>query len=180
AGAAHPHAARVLRLGFARSHLRHPLQPAHGPAAVRDHRDPAHVPRVRLLLVAGARAHQVAEDLRAAEPARLHERGVPGRAHLGTPHVAGRRLPRDDRLRRALHVDGHQRVQEAGPQLTPADPAGSRLSSATVPMTTRGPHLTFYGVRGSTPCDGARYSRYGGNTSSVALEAPRHTPIIFD
>ena len=25
-------------------------------------------------------------------------------------------------------------------------------------MTTSGPHLTFYGVRGSTPCDGARYS----------------------
>jgi ribonuclease BN (tRNA processing enzyme) len=43
-----------------------------------------------------------------------------------------------------------------------------------------GPHLTFYGVRGSTPCDGARYSRYGGNTSSVALEAPGHTPIVFD
>ena len=40
--------------------------------------------------------------------------------------------------------------------------------------------LTFYGVRGSIPCDGARYARYGGNTSCVALEAPGHDPIVFD
>lgn len=43
-----------------------------------------------------------------------------------------------------------------------------------------GVHLTFYGVRGSTPCDGARYQRYGGNTSCVALEADGHQPIVFD
>lgn len=43
-----------------------------------------------------------------------------------------------------------------------------------------GPHLTFYGVRGSTPCGGARYARYGGNTSCVVLEADGHQPIIFD
>jgi len=47
-------------------------------------------------------------------------------------------------------------------------------------MHQGGPALTFYGVRGSTPCDGHHYSRYGGNTSSVALEAPGHAPIIFD
>jgi len=41
-------------------------------------------------------------------------------------------------------------------------------------------HLTFYGVRGSTPCDGARYARYGGNTSCVALESEGHEPIVFD
>jgi ribonuclease BN (tRNA processing enzyme) len=40
--------------------------------------------------------------------------------------------------------------------------------------------LTFYGVRGSTPCDAKRYERYGGNTSCVALEAPGHAPVIFD
>jgi ribonuclease BN (tRNA processing enzyme) len=45
---------------------------------------------------------------------------------------------------------------------------------------TAGVHLTFYGVRGSTPCDGRRYERYGGNTSCVALEAPGHQPVIFD
>jgi ribonuclease BN (tRNA processing enzyme) len=47
-------------------------------------------------------------------------------------------------------------------------------------MTAGGPVLTFYGVRGSTPCDGARYARYGGSTSSVSLEAPGHAPVIFD
>ncbi len=43
-----------------------------------------------------------------------------------------------------------------------------------------GVRLTFYGVRGSTPCDAKRYERYGGNTSCVALEAPGHAPVIFD
>jgi phosphoribosyl 1,2-cyclic phosphodiesterase len=43
-----------------------------------------------------------------------------------------------------------------------------------------GVRLTFYGVRGSTPCDAQRYERYGGNTSCVALEAPGHDPVIFD
>jgi ribonuclease BN (tRNA processing enzyme) len=43
-----------------------------------------------------------------------------------------------------------------------------------------GPALTFYGVRGSTPCDGERYARYGGSTSSVVLDAPGHTPVVFD
>ena len=47
-------------------------------------------------------------------------------------------------------------------------------------MSAGGPTVTFYGVRGSTPCDGHQYSRYGGNTSSVALEAPGHVPVIFD
>jgi ribonuclease BN (tRNA processing enzyme) len=42
------------------------------------------------------------------------------------------------------------------------------------------PVVTFHGVRGSTPCDGQQYARYGGNTSSVALEAPGHAPVIFD
>jgi phosphoribosyl 1,2-cyclic phosphodiesterase len=40
--------------------------------------------------------------------------------------------------------------------------------------------VTFWGVRGSTPCDGARYARYGGNTSCVSLEADGHRPLIFD
>lgn len=40
--------------------------------------------------------------------------------------------------------------------------------------------VTFYGVRGSTPCDCRAQERYGGNTSCVALEAPGETPIVFD
>ncbi len=43
-----------------------------------------------------------------------------------------------------------------------------------------GVRLTFYGVRGSTPVDGPRYVRYGGNTSCAALEADGHPPLIFD
>ena len=41
----------------------------------------AHVPRRRLLLVVVARADPVAADPRARQPARLHVRGLPGRAH---------------------------------------------------------------------------------------------------
>jgi phosphoribosyl 1,2-cyclic phosphodiesterase len=40
--------------------------------------------------------------------------------------------------------------------------------------------LTFHGVRGSTPCAGEQYRRYGGNTSCAALEVESHDPIIFD
>ena len=41
-------------------------------------------------------------------------------------------------------------------------------------------NVTFYGVRGSTPCPADRNKRYGGNTSCVALEKPGHEPIVFD
>jgi len=43
-----------------------------------------------------------------------------------------------------------------------------------------GATATFWGVRGSTPCAGGRYARYGGNTSCVALEAEGHQPMVFD
>ena len=40
--------------------------------------------------------------------------------------------------------------------------------------------VTFYGVRGSTPCAGDSTARYGGNTSCVVLTEPGHEPILFD
>jgi phosphoribosyl 1,2-cyclic phosphodiesterase len=40
--------------------------------------------------------------------------------------------------------------------------------------------VTFYGVRGSTPCDAPEQARYGGNTACVALESAGETPIVFD
>lgn len=40
--------------------------------------------------------------------------------------------------------------------------------------------IEFHGVRGSTPCSGAQYERYGGNTSCVSFTAPDHEPILFD
>jgi phosphoribosyl 1,2-cyclic phosphodiesterase len=41
-------------------------------------------------------------------------------------------------------------------------------------------HVTFYGVRGSTPCPHDDNHRYGGNTSCVAVESPDHDPILLD
>ncbi len=41
-------------------------------------------------------------------------------------------------------------------------------------------NVSFYGVRGSTPCGSEDNRRYGGNTSCVALESPGHDPIILD
>jgi phosphoribosyl 1,2-cyclic phosphodiesterase len=40
--------------------------------------------------------------------------------------------------------------------------------------------VTFYGVRGSTPCPHEDNRRYGGNTSCVVVESPGHDPIILD
>ena len=53
--------------------------------------------------------------------------------------------------------------------------------AGTVP-TTRGTvlNVTFYGVRGSTPCSGGEFARYGGNTSCVVLDGPGRSPIILD
>ena len=41
-------------------------------------------------------------------------------------------------------------------------------------------NVTFYGVRGSTPCPAAGNMRYGGNTACVALEVPGEDPIVLD
>lgn len=40
--------------------------------------------------------------------------------------------------------------------------------------------VNFWGVRGSTPCDGDQFNRYGGNTSCVEVAVPGHEPILFD
>ena len=40
--------------------------------------------------------------------------------------------------------------------------------------------VTFHGVRGSTPCAGPQYARYGGHSSCVVLEADDQPPIVFD
>jgi phosphoribosyl 1,2-cyclic phosphodiesterase len=40
--------------------------------------------------------------------------------------------------------------------------------------------VTFWGVRGSTPCPSDATIRYGGNTACVAVEAPRLDPIVCD
>ena len=40
--------------------------------------------------------------------------------------------------------------------------------------------ITFYGVRGSTPCAGDATARFGGNTSSVVITSIGHDPILLD
>jgi len=41
-------------------------------------------------------------------------------------------------------------------------------------------NITFWGVRGSTPCPCDANKRYGGNTACVSVEAPGLDPIVFD
>lgn len=40
--------------------------------------------------------------------------------------------------------------------------------------------MTFWGVRGSTPCPCDANRRYGGNTACVAVEVPGEDPIVLD
>ncbi len=40
--------------------------------------------------------------------------------------------------------------------------------------------VTFFGVRGSTPCSDPSVARYGGNTSCVLVQVPDESPIVFD
>ncbi len=49
-----------------------------------------------------------------------------------------------------------------------------------LPPVSGGVTVTFYGVRGSTPCTGAEFARYGGHSSCVVLEASGQSPILFD
>src|SRR5262249_44477392 len=46
-----------------------------------------------------------------------------------------------------------------------------------VPGMSGGMRVVFNGVRGSTPCAGTEYSRYGGHSSSVAIEREGADPI---
>jgi phosphoribosyl 1,2-cyclic phosphodiesterase len=41
-------------------------------------------------------------------------------------------------------------------------------------------NVTFYGVRGSTPCSDERLARYGGNTACVVIDEPGQDPIVLD
>ncbi len=41
-------------------------------------------------------------------------------------------------------------------------------------------NVTFWGVRGSTPCPCEANKRYGGNTACVSVEARAQDPIVFD
>ena len=57
-----------------------------------------------------------------------------------------------------------------------------RALDAPYPWSPMGESLdvTFFGVRGSTPCPCDENRRYGGNTSCVVLDVPGGEPILFD
>ncbi len=47
-------------------------------------------------------------------------------------------------------------------------------------MVVGGLTVQFHGTRGSTPCEGNRFERYGGRTSCVELETPGEQPLLLD
>jgi phosphoribosyl 1,2-cyclic phosphodiesterase len=47
-------------------------------------------------------------------------------------------------------------------------------------LQSNGLQVTFHGVRGSTPCEGPQYARYGGHSSCVSVEREGQPPIVFD
>src|SRR5690349_936939 len=81
---------------------------------------------------------------------------------FGTPAQPRRRFNRSRTILRAL---GSEELQLRGPR-------GNRGADLL--------NVTFYGVRGSTPCPCEENLRYGGNTACVALEAPGSEPIVLD
>ena len=76
----------------------------------------------------------------AGQPARVPERGLPGRAHPGAAHVAARRLPGRDRLRRPVQLDGHPRLHQARHRLAPR-PFLRRNRLPERPISTQKPSL---------------------------------------
>ena len=59
------------------------------------------------------------------------------------------------------------------PMTSPGDLEREELSNVML-------EVTFFGVRGSTPCSGPDTARYGGNTSCVLVQVPGETPIVCD
>src|SRR3954449_13401610 len=61
-----------------------------------------------------------------------------------------------------------------------ARPEVDRVAADNLAGVSGVTHVNFWGVRGSTPCDGHQFDRYGGNTSCVEVASEGHDPIIFD
>ena len=74
--------------------------------------------------------------------------------------------PRPRRV--AVAVTGHG---DGWPPVVPSCPSTGIVGVVNV---------TFYGVRGSCPCSGDRYRRYGGNTSCLVIEIEGDEPLIVD
>ena len=55
-------------------------------------------------------------------------------------------------------------------------PDAQRVATGSVESVSAVTHVNFWGVRGSTPCDGHQFDRYGGNTSCVEFASEGHDP----
>src|SRR5437660_7770733 len=68
------------------------------------------------------------------------------------------------------------------PAVARQDSTFVRTRGAWRSLPTKGASLrvTFHGVRGSYPSPARRTQRYGGNTSSVLVEADAEPPLLLD
>jgi phosphoribosyl 1,2-cyclic phosphodiesterase len=67
--------------------------------------------------------------------------------------------------------------------VTSVTPGHTTLTEEYPPTYSQGGRalkVTFYGVRGSTPCPCEANRRYGGNTACVSLEVDGEEPIVLD
>lgn len=72
-------------------------------------------------------------------------------------------------------------IAEAGVASTPATRGWTpEVRQVSCPPMRGGVEVGFHGVRGSTPCEGPQYARYGGHSSCVSLQSPGQAPIVFD
>ncbi|CAA9218389.1 MAG: hypothetical protein AVDCRST_MAG76-642, partial [uncultured Acidimicrobiales bacterium] len=103
-GAAHPDAPCLHQRGCARPDDGHPLLGRHRCVPLRRGGPPTQLPRRHLLHLAVAHPRPCVEVRPAGQPAGVRERGLPGRARSErTPPLAGRRLPRHDRVGDPVH-----------------------------------------------------------------------------
>ena len=111
--------------------------------------------------------------------ARRRPRGRRTRASLAVRCALGDRHGAERSARGRDHAARRVPLRQASHALTWVRLAGN-VRANTGGRGDQLLNVTFFGVRGSTPCPCDANRRYGGNTSCVALEAPGHDPIVLD
>ena len=81
---------------------------------------------------------------------------------------------------RMLSDRDHCRTVAAATNVTLVEGSQSPEHAPNVMILGEKLQVTFFGVRGSTPCNGPDLARYGGNTSCVLVSIPGEPPLIFD
>ena len=96
-----------------------------------------------------------------------------GRRRTGTRPGAARRRGVSSRVTQVTR-------RGRGGAYVPVRPDVNAVAPDTLVGVSASTHVNFWGVRGSTPCDGHQFDRYGGNTSCVEVASEGHDPIVFD